>query len=59
MAFGIAVQGQIFFQVVGSESGEPVFRQAAETTLLYPIAVLSGLSALVALRWSWIRRPHQ
>lgn len=58
MAFGIAVQGQIFFQVLGNGAGEAAYRQAAQATLVYPAGVLAGLFALAVIRWGWLRNWH-
>ncbi len=58
MAFGIAVQGQIFFQVLGTGTHEIAFRQAAQATLIYPAFVLVGLFALAVVRWIWLRLWH-
>ncbi|MHA7777806.1 MFS transporter [Roseibium sp. M-1] len=48
MALGVAIQGQIFFQGLGLEAGEPAYVGAAMATLLYPIGVC-GLLAVLCL----------
>lgn len=58
MAFGIAVQGQIFFGCLGGGMAEVIYRQAVQATLLYPVAVLAGLFALAALGWSRLQHWH-
>ncbi|WP_269581237.1 MFS transporter [Roseibium sp. Sym1] len=58
MAFGIAIQGQIFFQMLGADMSEASFRQAAQATLVYPIGVLAALFCLTVARWSRFRFWH-
>jgi len=59
MAFGIAVQGQIFFEVLQDGTGDAAYRQAAGATLVYPVCVLASLCALAAVRWLWHRNRHK
>jgi MFS family permease len=58
MAFGIAIQGQIFFQMLGADMSEASYRQAAQATLVYPIGVLAGLFCLTVVRWNRFRFWH-
>ncbi|GAB4510920.1 MAG: MFS transporter [Roseibium sp.] len=58
MAFGIAIQGQIFFQMLGAGMSEASYRQAAQATLAYPTGVLAGLFCLTVIRWSRFRFWH-
>lgn len=46
MALGIAVQGQIFFQVLAEGRDEALYRDAAAATLLYPAGVYAVLTLL-------------
>jgi EmrB/QacA subfamily drug resistance transporter len=56
MALGIAVQGQIFFQVLAAGRSEAFYRTAAAATLLYPAGVLACLFALSLTGWWMIRK---
>lgn len=46
MALGIAVQGQIFFQVLAAGRSEALYRDAAAAALLYPASSCFGLAVL-------------
>ena len=46
MALGIAVQGQIFFQVLAAGRSEALYRDAAAAALLYPASACFALAVL-------------
>ncbi len=46
MALGIAVQGQIFFQVLAAGRSEALYRDAAAAALLYPASAYFALAVL-------------
>ncbi|TYC65147.1 MFS transporter [Stappia sp. BW2] len=46
MALGIAVQGQIFFHGLAGARSEALYREAAASTLLYPVGVCCVLTLL-------------
>ena len=51
MALGIAIQGQIFFQTLGSAPGPADYDTAATATLIYPVSVLGGLLLAALAGW--------
>jgi len=53
MALGIAIQGQIFFQILGEAPGSRIYTAAASATLIYPISVLAILCLAAAVWLAW------
>lgn len=51
MAFGVGIQGQIFFQGIRSDAGAANYLEAAATTMLYPVSVAAGLFVFSLVAW--------